>query len=159
MLYLSYCNICYTYYRYQPPLHLWKIKSFLKLYKVPKYYSHGCLRIFYLLSIIVGTLGVWVFEILTEGKCSHFSYKSWEVRKIRGASEKGDVSVISRLIDPFQCLSFWVFGVRVCILCIYTISIGIVCVSREELKLSKSNQQIYGFCKWVFFKKQRHSRN
>ena len=53
-------------------------------------------------------------------------------------------------------LSFWVFGVQVCVLFIYTISISIVCVSQEELNLIESNQHIYGFFKWAIFKKQRH---
>ena len=40
-----------------------------------------------------------------------------------------------------------VFGIPVCVLSICTISISILCVSREELSLIESNQQICDFCK------------
>ena len=38
----------------------------------------------------------------------------------------------------------------------FTISISIICVSREEVSLTESNQQIRDFCKRVIFEKQRH---
>ena len=39
---------------------------------------------------------------------------------------------------------------------IYTISIGILCVLWEGHSLLESNQEIYDFCKWLIFEKQRH---
>ena len=42
-------------------------------------------------------------------------------------------------------LSFCEYLVCVCVLFIYTISISILCVSREEFSFIKSNQQIYDF--------------
>ena len=49
-------------------------------------------------------------------------------------------------------LSFSECLVCVCVLFIYTISISILCVSREELSLIKSNQQTCDFYKWAIRK-------
>ena len=62
--------------------------------------------------------------------------------------EKGGVSKIGGItyfqtIWPFPMLSFWVFGVCMCVLFIYTISVSIVCVSQEKHTVIKSNQQRY----------------
>ena len=37
----------------------------------------------------------------------------------------------------------------------YTVSVIILCVSREELSLIESNQHIGDFYQWVIFEKQR----
>ena len=42
----------------------------------------------------------------------------------------------------------------ICVFCF--ISTSIVYFSWEELTVTESNQQIYDFCKWVIFKKQRY---
>ena len=77
---------------------------------------------------------------------SDFSYKDGAVGKIDGVVLKKDVSLIFILTNPFQCyLSLSVWCVRV--LFIYTISISIICVSKDELSLAASNQQIYDFYK------------
>ena len=80
------------------------------------------------------------------GGGSDFSYKDGAVGKIDGVVLKKDVSLIFILTNPFQCyLSLSVWCVRV--LFIYTISISIICVSKDELSLAASNQQIYDFYK------------
>ena len=77
---------------------------------------------------------------------SDFSYKDGAVGKIDGVVLKKDVSLIFILTNSFQCyLSLSVWCVRV--LFIYTISISIICVSKDELSLAASNQQIYDFYK------------
>ena len=43
------------------------------------------------------------------------------------------------------------FGVCVCVLLIYSISISTLCVSWEERSLNETNQQICSFYKWVIF--------
>ena len=45
-----------------------------------------------------------------------------------------------------------------CSFTLYTISISLLCVSREGLSLFQSNRRLYGSCKWVTFEKQRHCR-
>ena len=80
------------------------------------------------------------------GGGSDFSYKDGAVGKIDGVVLKKDISLIFILTNPFQCyLSLSVWCVRV--LFIYTISISIICVSKDELSLAASNQQIYDFYK------------
>ena len=37
----------------------------------------------------------------------------------------------------------WMFSVRACVLFIYTISFGILCVSQEELSVTESNQHMW----------------
>ena len=78
-------------------------------------------------------------------------------KKGRGLWNKGEVilkkevSLIFILTNPFQ----WYLSERlvcVCVLCIYTISISTVFVSREDLTLIESNQQIYDFCRRVIYK-------
>ena len=77
---------------------------------------------------------------------SDFSYKDGAVGKIDGVVLKKDVSLIFILTNPFQCyLSLSVWCVRV--LFIYTISISIICVSKDEPSLIASNQQIYDIYK------------
>ena len=84
---------------------------------------------------------------------SDFSYKDGAVGKIDGVVLKKDVSLIFILTNPFSVICLWVFGV--CVLFIYTISISIICVSKDELSLAASNQQIYDFYKWIFEKKRQ----
>ena len=55
----------------------------------------------------------------------------------------------------FRCTFFLVFDVHVCFLFIYTIFISILCVSRRELSLIESNQQICDFNEWLFFLKAK----
>ena len=81
-----------------------------------------------------------------EGGGSDFSYKDGAVGKIDGVVLKKDISLIFILTNPFQCyLSLSVWCVRV--LFIYTISISIICVSKDEPSLIASNQLIYDFYK------------
>ena len=68
------------------------------------------------------------------------------VGKIGGCFEKGGVSFIFILTNPFQCylsLIVWSVCVCVCVLFIYTISISIICVSQEQPTLTASNQQTW----------------
>ena len=60
--------------------------------------------------------------------------------------KKGGVSLILILTNPFQCY-LSVFDVCVCVLFICTISISIICVSKDEPSLIESNQQIYDIYK------------
>ena len=81
---------------------------------------------------------VWVFEIVPKRESSEFSYI------------KEGVGKISLSKDVF----FSVFCV--CVLLIYTISTITLCVWQEGLSVVECNQQMYDFCKWVIFEKQRH---
>ena len=51
-------------------------------------------------------------------------------------------------------MSFYDYLRCVGILFTYTISVIILCVSREELSLIESNQHIGDFYQWVIFEKQ-----
>ena len=89
------------------------------------------------------SLSFWNFS---KKGASDFSHKKGGVGKIRWVVLKKGVSLT---FLPTKL---------VCVLFIYTISISILCVSREEGSLTESNQQIYDFYKWVIFEKQRHCR-
>ena len=82
--------------------------------------------------------------------------RSWRNRGDYFKKER--VSLIFILSKPFQCylsLSAWCVFVW-CVLFVYTISVSILCVSRQGRSLIESNQQICGFYKGVIFEKQRH---
>ena len=98
----------------------------------------------------------WRSEVFPKrGRWSYFSHKREGLVKY-GACFKNVGGIIYVHLTLFSVIFLWVLGVHVCCLFIYTISVSILCVWWEELSLIESNQQIYTFCKRLFFEKQRH---
>ena len=98
--------------------------------------------------------GVWFFEIYPKIGGSDFPHKKGGVGKIGWAVLMKVESLHTKWSFPMISFSEWFL--YVCVLFFYTISISILCVSAEEISFTESNQQIYGFCKWVNFEKLRH---
>ena len=119
------------YLKFQHPLfkHFWKV-----------------LQKTFFFKLLLGGGSFWNFH---KKGGSDFSIKNEGVVKIEWIVS--GVSLIFILtLSSIIVLSVWY------VLFIYTVPISIVCVSREELTLTESNQQIHGFYKWVIFEKQRH---
>ena len=73
---------------------------------------------------------------------SHYIFETLSLRRfwVSKTFPKGEVTLSS-------VIYFWLFGVHVCVLFVYTTFISTLCVPQEEFSLIKSNQQICGFYK------------
>ena len=97
----------------------------------------------------------WRSEVFPKRKrWPYFSHKREGLVKC-GACFKNVGGIIYVHLTLSSVIFLWVLGVHLCCLFIYTISVSILCVRWEELRLIESNQQIYAFCKRLFFEKQR----
>lgn len=92
-----------------------------------------------------------VIEILQKRGASRFFYKKGRVA--RGVVLKGQVSLTFIPTNLTNVIFLSVCGLYV--LLIYTISMNMLCVSQEVLRLVESNPQMCHFCRCVIFEKSR----
>ena len=85
---------------------------------------------------------------------SGFSSKMGGVGKIESCFKEGVSLIFILTLSKKIFLSVW--WECECVLFISTISNSILCISRKELGLTESNQQICDFYKRVIFEKQSH---
>ena len=90
----------------------------------------------------------WVLKIFSRrGSDQNFPIKKDGLVKLEAYSKSGvSINNLSKVIILCLCVVF--------VLCSF-IAFGILCVSQEELCLVGSNQEMYDFCKWVIFVKER----
>ena len=90
-----------------------------------------------------------------KGCGSDFSHKKGGAGQIGGVLKKR-VSFIFILTNRIFHQTLVRVRVCVCVLFVNTISISVFCVSREEVSLIESNQQMYDLRKWVILENKRH---